>query len=95
MCVVAASGGYPGKYEKGYEISGLPENNSELKVIHAGTKLDQGILYTNGGRVLNIVAISSNSDLSYCKTIAYSALDRISFKNIYYRKDIGFKALKS
>ena len=94
MCVVAASGGYPGKYEKGFEITGLPDNSDQIKVIHAGTKLENGKLYTHGGRVLNIVAISSKNNITDCKTIGYSVLDKVKFDNIYFRRDIGFKALQ-
>jgi phosphoribosylamine--glycine ligase len=92
LCVVAASGGYPDRYEKGYEITGLTDNSSELKIIHAGTNLDGKRLITSGGRVLNIVGISSNSDITISKTIAYNALSKVKYKDIYFRNDIGFKA---
>jgi len=92
ICVVVASGGYPDNYTKDFKIAGLPVNTDELKIIHAGTKLDKGEFYTSGGRVLNIVGISKTDDLTYCKKIAYSALSKVKFQNIYFRKDIGFKA---
>jgi phosphoribosylamine---glycine ligase len=93
ICIVAASGGYPDKYEKGFEIEGLPGNSLEVKIIHAGTNEKAGKFYTNGGRVLNIVGISKNNNLAKCKTTAYDTLARIKFNDIYYRKDIGYKAL--
>ncbi|MCB9209789.1 MAG: phosphoribosylamine--glycine ligase [Ignavibacteriales bacterium] len=93
ICVVAASGGYPDSYEKGYEINGVLNNEQNLKIIHAGTKKINNKIITNGGRVLNIVGISSNNDLSHSKTIAYDALSKINFEKMYFRKDIGFKAL--
>lgn len=95
ICVVAASGGYPDDYEKGFEIYGLNENFDEnVNVIHAGTKLENGKIITSGGRVLNIVGTYEANNLKYCKTIAYDALAKIKFNNIYYRKDIGYKAIK-
>lgn len=94
MCVVAASGGYPDIYEKGFVIKGLPQNSENLKIIHAGTKEHKGKILTNGGRVLNIVSIYKENNLTHCKTIAYDALNRIDFKDIYFRRDIGFKAIK-
>jgi phosphoribosylamine---glycine ligase len=93
ICIVAASGGYPDKYEKGFEIEGLPENTLEVKIIHAGTNEKADKIYTTGGRVLNIVGISKTNNLDKCKTTAYDTLSRIKFKDIYYRKDIGYKAL--
>jgi len=94
MCVVAASGGYPEIYEKGFQIEGLPLNSNELKIIHAGTEKKDNRILTSGGRVLNIVAISSQNNLKHCKTIAYNALSKIKFNGIYFRNDIGFRALK-
>ena len=92
ICVVAASGGYPDKYEKGFEISGIPQNTDKVKIIHAGT-IEMRVKFLPGGRVLNIVAVSRNNDLKDCKIIAYDALDKVKFDKIYFRKDIGFKAL--
>lgn len=93
MCVVAASGGYPDNYKKEFTINGLTENNSELKIIHAGTSKENNEIITSGGRVLNVVSISEQNDLNECKTKCYDALSKINFKDIYYRKDIGYKAL--
>ncbi len=91
MCVVAASGGYPNSYEKGFEITGIPQNSDEVKIIHAGTNEKEGKILTNGGRVLNIVSISSKNDLTDCKTKAYDILSKVKFNKIYYRKDIGHR----
>lgn len=94
MCVVAASGGYPDGYVKGCEISELPDNSDQLKIIHAGTKKENGKLFTSGGRVLNIVGISSSNDITLSKTISYEAISKVKYSNIYFRNDIGFKALR-
>lgn len=95
ICVVAASGGYPGKYEKGFEIFGLDSNfDKNIKIIHAGTKKEDKKIITNGGRVLNIVSSLKENDLTRCKTNAYRTLDKVNFNNIYYRKDIAYKAVK-
>ncbi|MGE5681905.1 MAG: phosphoribosylamine--glycine ligase [Bacillota bacterium] len=95
VCVVAASKGYPDKYEKGLEISGLEEvNNDEVIVFHAGTKRSEGKILTDGGRVLGVTAFIKENDLARCKAKAYEALSKISFDNIYYRTDIADKALR-
>ena len=94
VCIVAVSGGYPDKYEKGFEISGLDQKfENNVKIIHAGTKFENGKILTTGGRVLNIVASINKNDLKQCKTIAYDALRKVDFEKIFYRKDIGFKAI--
>ena len=91
VCVIAASGGYPVKYEKGYEISGTDAFDScdDIMVYHAGTELKDGKFLTSGGRVLGITAIAENLDEAIKK--AYSAVEKISFKDMHYRKDIGVK----
>ena len=94
VCVVLASKGYPGSYEKGFEIVGLDENIEDVVVFHAGTKEKDGIIVTNGGRVLGITSISKEGNLTDAKKIAYKAVNRICFNNIYYRKDISDKAKK-
>jgi phosphoribosylamine--glycine ligase len=96
VCVVAASKGYPDKYDKGLEIIGLDEfsNSEDLIVFHAGTKFKDGKIVTNGGRVLGITAIIEENDLSECKKKAYAALDKIKYSNIYYRTDIADKGIK-
>lgn len=92
-CVVMASGGYPGKYEKGKEISGLQEAGKlpETMVFHAGTKGENGKVLTNGGRVLGVTALGNSIKESIDN--AYKAVDLIKFEKAYFRKDIGQKAL--
>lgn len=91
-CVVLASGGYPGEYGKGYEITGLDEVDPTVQVFHAGTAEKEGKVITSGGRVLNIVG--SGSTLKEAIDHAYSGVKKVSFDHLYYRKDIGFKGLK-
>ncbi len=90
-CVIEASGGYPVKYEKGFEIHGLDENGQHdgVVVYHAGTKEENGKFYTNGGRVLGITA--KGRDLSSALEKAYAAVEQIGFEKMHYRKDIGRK----
>lgn len=93
VCVILASGDYPDSFEKGFPISGLHDSNDEnLIIYHAGTKVENGNIVTSGGRVLGVTAISSN--LKDSITNAYLAIDKIDFKNKYFRKDIGHKGLK-
>ncbi len=95
VCVVMASGGYPGTYEKGFTIKGTDEAESEqegnLAVFHAGTALLDDRLVTAGGRVLGVTAW--DSDLSGALQRVYRACDRISFKGSYFRRDIAHRAL--
>ncbi len=88
-CVVMASGGYPESYKKGIEMSGLDENGGVKGAIvyHAGTKLENGKFYTNGGRVLGVTAVDDTLDGALKK--AYEAVEKISFDGAHYRKDIG------
>ncbi|WP_315522991.1 phosphoribosylamine--glycine ligase [Fusobacterium massiliense] len=89
-CVVMAAGGYPVKYEKGNIIQGLEkvDNNSENeKIFFAGVSEKEGNFYTNGGRVLNIVAIENTLDEAIKKS--YKLTEKIDFKDKYSRKDIG------
>lgn len=90
-CVVEASGGYPVKYEKGFEISGLDENGQHegVTVYHAGTKKENGKYYTNGGRVLGITG--KGKDLQEALDKAYKAVKEITFEKMHYRTDIGKK----
>lgn len=92
VCVVAASGGYPDKFEKGFEIFGLENISPNIKVYHAGTKEVDGKILTNGGRVLDVTAFVQKNDLTEAKKIAYEALSKISFVDMHYRKDIAVKA---
>ena len=87
VCVVMASGGYPQSYQTGYEITGLPV--ADALVFHAGTKLDDGRLLTSGGRVLGVTALGEN--IFQARDKAYSAVNKIHFKDAHYRHDIGIK----
>ena len=91
-CVVMASEGYPAAYEKGFEIAAdkLPDN---ADIFIAGAKLENGRLLTSGGRVLGVTAVSEN--LAKAIDDAYAAVKKVSFKNAYYRKDIGSRALEA
>ena len=89
-CVIMASKGYPVKYEKGYEIS-IPSDLTE-SVYVAGAEKRDGKMITNGGRVIGVTATADT--LKEAVAAAYEKVGRISFKNAYYRKDIGAKALK-
>ncbi len=86
-----ASNGYPVSYEKGFEIT-IPDDLSG-NVYVAGASLKDGKLLTNGGRVLGVTAVKDT--LSAAVNTAYSYVDRISFDNSYFRRDIGAKALKA
>ncbi|MBT8762978.1 phosphoribosylamine--glycine ligase [Desulfohalobiaceae bacterium Ax17] len=94
MCVVLAAKGYPGSYAKGHEISGIEEadNLPGVKVFHAGTSLKNGQVITNGGRVLGVTALGD--DLKQAKENAYAAVSKISFQDMYFRRDIGDKGLR-
>jgi phosphoribosylamine--glycine ligase len=89
-CVVMASDGYPQKYQSGFEIK-IGELAENENVYVAGAKLDNGVLKTAGGRVLGAVATADN--LEKAIENAYKVVDKITFENAYYRKDIGKKAL--
>src|SRR5713226_1144594 len=93
VCVVMASQGYPGNYAKGKVISGLGEaaKLSDVKVFHAGTKLENNLIVTDGGRVLGVTAL--HDTLAQAKERAYKAVSKISFQGAFYRKDIADKAL--
>lgn len=88
-CVVMASGGYPGSYPKGLEITGLDENGQVdgATVYHAGTKLENGKFYTSGGRVLGVTATGATLEEALQK--AYAAVEKIHFDGAHYRRDIG------
>lgn len=88
-CVVMASGGYPGRYEKGFEITGLDGNGQArgATVYHAGTLFRGGKFYTNGGRVLGVTALGK--DLPEALAKAYAAAGTVHFKGAFFRHDIG------
>jgi phosphoribosylamine--glycine ligase len=89
VCVVLASGGYPGAYEKGKTIEGLQEAEAmkEVVVFHAGTKQNGGLVVTNGGRVIGVSALGA--DRNAARELAYQAADTIRFDQIQRREDIG------
>ncbi len=93
VCVVLASGGYPGEYQTGKPISGIEEAEklTGVTVFHAGTALKEGQLVTAGGRVLGVTALGA--DIPAAIGRAYEATGKISFDGIHFRKDIGKKAL--
>ncbi len=94
VCVVMASGGYPGAYQTGKVISGLTKaaKCTGVEVFHAGTAKKQGRIVTNGGRVLGVTAVGNT--LKEAITRAYGAVDQIKWSGCYYRTDIGGKALR-
>ena len=88
--VVVAAGGYPGEYEQGKVITGIEQAESlGATVFHAGTKLNQQQLVTNGGRVLNVTGVGSNFDQAIAS--AYASIKCIHFEGMYYRRDIGHR----
>lgn len=90
-CVIMASGGYPEKYEKGYEIE-IPADVAD-NVYVAGAVIKDGKLVTSGGRVLGVTACADTLEKSIKK--AYNSVEKIKFRGAYYRRDIGAKALKA
>ena len=94
VCVVMASGGYPGDYEKGKKIIGLQEAQQleDVIVFHAGTKDMDGDIVTNGGRVLGVTALGKT--IRDAKEKAYRVVDKIKFDGAYCRRDIADKAIK-
>ena len=90
--IVLAAGGYPDSYEKGNTISGLENTETEsTKVFHAGTAEKDGKVITNGGRVLCAVALGDS--VTEAQRVAYQLVDRISWKDVYFRRDIGYRAV--
>jgi len=94
VCVVMASGGYPGSYQKGKEITGLEnlKGKEGLFVFHAGTADNNGQIVTSGGRVLGVTGWADT--LSQTLEKVYGAVEAVNFDGAHYRKDIGQKALK-
>ena len=91
VCVIAASGGYPGQYKTGFPISNLNAAVDEM-VFHAGTKIVGTNLVTNGGRVLNVSSLGES--LAQARSRAYERLQNIHFEDLHYRTDIASKALQ-
>jgi phosphoribosylamine--glycine ligase len=85
--VVMASGGYPGNYKTGFPIHGLNDVDKDIMVFHAGTKLSDGQVVTNGGRVLTVVA--TGKTIADARKKVYDNISRISFEGAHYRKDIA------
>ena len=94
VCVVASSAGYPGSYKTGFPISGLAAAAQVpgVEVFHAGSAQVGGRLLTAGGRVLGVSAAGDTLDQALAR--AYQALAEIHFEGMYYRRDIGHRALK-
>ncbi|MBU4287876.1 MAG: phosphoribosylamine--glycine ligase, partial [Proteobacteria bacterium] len=94
VCVVMASKGYPGSYKKGLPISGLKDvkRMKDIVVFHAGTAEKEKKVVANGGRVLGVTALGDSVKKAISK--AYSAVSKITWNGVYYRSDIGQKALK-
>jgi phosphoribosylamine--glycine ligase len=94
VCVVMASAGYPGRYEKGKPIHGLreAEESPNTKVFHAGTGWMEDQVVTSGGRVLGVTSWSD--DLRCARETAYAAVAKIMFAGAHYRRDIAAKALR-
>ena len=95
VCVILASGGYPGEYRKGYPITGLDvvAQLEDVLVFHSGTGLKDGQVVTNGGRVLGVTALAD--DAAGAIRRAYAAVARIDFTDKYYREDIASRALEA
>lgn len=91
VCVVMASGGYPGSYEKGKEILGLDRlYDDNVFVFHAGTRKEKNKIVTNGGRVLGVTAWADT--LEEALNTTYAAVGKITFNGAYYRRDIAYRA---
>ena len=91
LCVVLASAGYPGAYEKGKVIKGLSAKQSDVNVFHAGTQNRPPDIVTAGGRVLGVTALGDSLEAAQEK--AYKAAGKITYEGKIFRKDIGAKAL--
>ena len=93
VCVVLTSKGYPGSYEKGMPITGLPKSDGDQNVVvfHAGTGRAGEEIVTNGGRVLGVTGLGEN--LLTARNRAYEAINSISFDGCFYRRDIALRAI--
>jgi phosphoribosylamine--glycine ligase len=93
LCVVVCSKGYPGKFKNNIKIDNLKKLNLDKNnfIFHAGTKKNNGEIFSNGGRVLNLVSISSNYKESRDKVL--KLINNLNWSNSFFRKDIGFKVI--
>jgi phosphoribosylamine---glycine ligase len=94
VCVIAASKGYPDYHETGKEIRGLEVESELTKVLHSGTKFAGGKIVTSGGRVLGVTATDSGGRIKRASELAYNRLSRIQYDGIFFRRDIGKKAIE-
>jgi phosphoribosylamine--glycine ligase len=94
VCVVMSSGGYPGPYEKGFEITGIQEAEAigDVKVFHAGTARSNDKLVSNGGRVLGVTALGDT--IADAQKRAYQAVEKVRWKDCHFRRDIASKAIR-
>lgn len=94
LCVVMAAGGYPGSYGKGQVISGLEQvaQQQDVQVFHAGTNFHGGQTVTAGGRVLGVTALGTT--IGKAQQRAYAAVEAIDWEAVYYRRDIGYRAIE-
>jgi phosphoribosylamine---glycine ligase len=91
--VVMAAGGYPADYKKGDIITGIPASEENQRVFQAGTRLDEkGQVLTNGGRVLCATALGHT--VTEAQELAYQQVNQIHWNNVYFRKDIGYRAIE-
>ena len=93
VCVVVASGGYPDRYETGKQITGVDEAEMLSQVFHAGTRLENGHLVSDGGRVLGVTSIDGDGNLKEAVSKVYEAISRIQFDGMHYRRDIARRAI--
>ena len=94
ICVVATSKGYPGPYEGGVPITGIADADSmrDVKVFQAGTRMSNGELVTDGGRVLGVTALGDT--VADAQRRAYQAMKLVHFEGMHYRRDIGQQAIR-
>ncbi len=92
LCVVAVAQGYPDSYQRGDTVTCPPDQPAEVVIFHAGTRADGGRLVTNGGRVLGVTGLGLT--LTQARDRAYETLGKVSFPGMFYRRDIGARALR-
>ncbi|HQT92576.1 MAG TPA: phosphoribosylglycinamide synthetase C domain-containing protein [Candidatus Kryptobacter bacterium] len=93
--MITASKGYPEYHESGKEISGLELKSDSAKVFHSGTKKLDGKIVTSGGRVLGITGTDAGGSVKRAAELAYGRLERIHYDGMFYRHDIGKRAIDS